>query len=410
MISYREAQQQIAQNIPAPIEERVSALAALGCVVSRDVCSPLSLPIFDNSAMDGFVLRSEDTETATPERPVRLKISDVIRAGDTRPIRWVSGEAHRILTGAPVPVDADTVLPTEKSEVIKDMLIVRAPLAPGRHIRAQAEEIQKGQCVIPKGSVVHPATVGILASLGTLKVWVYRKPRVSLVATGTELVEPGKPLSRGKIYDSNSSMIKAALLEMRLHPVFTKRLADQPKNIKEALRHALPASDVVILTGGVSTGSTDFVRPILEELSVQTIFWKVSQKPGKPIYLGRRGQTLVFGLPGNPAAVFTCFYEYVYPAVRRFMGYARPYLASQEIPVDESIEADPEKSLFLKVKVERRDGASIVTPLYGQASHMISSLQEATGLLVVPSGRSVEKGEKVLVHSLPYRGESGDEN
>jgi len=399
MIRYEEAQALIAKNIPPSQKESVTVLAALGCVIAEDIKSPLALPFFDNSAMDGFTFRA-------PNRPSRLVIRGTLKAGDPRS-HIKPGEAWRIMTGAPVPYGADTVLAQEKAEIIQETLVLREPLPQGMNIRYKGEELRKGKKVISEGAIVTPATIGIMAGLGKNEAQIYKKPRVSVIVTGSELAAPGSDLSSGKIYDSNSAMVHAALMQMGIRPVFVKRLDDQPKKIKQVIGYALRESDLVILMGGVSSGDTDHVRPISKELGVETIFWKVSQKPGKPIYFGKKGNTLVFGLPGNPAAVFTCFYEYVYPAIRRFMGFREPHLGANFFPVRESIKADPEKTLFLKARIESSDGRSVVMTLGGQSSHMISSLQEANGILVIPSKRSVEQGREALVHLLPYGTEDG---
>jgi molybdopterin molybdotransferase len=403
MISVEDAQALIAKNIPPRKNEMAPLIAALGCVISEEIKSPYPIPIFDNSAMDGFAFAANDTKNASPEVPSRFVIRGTIKAGDS-PIRSKPNEAWRIMTGAPIPRGADTVLEKEKATVAQDLLVIFEPFAKGRHVRYRGEELKKAQRVISKGTTVNAATIGILSSLGKKEARIYKKPNISVIATGSELVAPGSALLQGKIYDSNSPMVIAALMQMGIRPVLTKRLDDQPKKIKQVIGHALRESDLVILMGGVSAGDTDYVKPILQELGVQTIFWKVSQKPGKPTYFGKKEDTLVFGLPGNPAAVFTCFYEYVYPAIRGFMGFRDPYLGSKFFPVGESIEADPEKSLFLKAKIEATHGGPVVTALGCQSSHMISSLEEANGILVIPSKKSVEQGQKALVHLLPYGG------
>ena len=409
MISFEQALKLIAQNNPPPKEEEVFISAALGLVCSEDVKSPLDLPLYDNSAMDGFVLRSEDTLGATADKPVLLSIGGVVKAGDNGENCLRKKESYRIMTGAPLIKGGDAVLEKEKAFVQNGSLWVSAPVIKGKNIRYRAEEIKKHELVLPRNSVINPGTIGFLATMGMNKINVYKKPVISLIATGNELVSPGNPLGPGKIYDSNTAMIRAALEEMKIHPSLVRRLNDEPKAMKQVLRFALKESDLVILMGGVSVGDYDFVKGVLEEEGVKTIFWKVSQKPGKPLYFGRKEDKLVFGLPGNPASVFTCFYEYVYPAIRRFMGYKNPYLSSSRLELKESIKPDPEKFLFIKGKIENArlpDGqgeAKRVVPLKHQKSHMISSLCRADSLVVVPNSETVlEEGEKVLVHSLPF--------
>ncbi len=402
MITFYEAQRKIEENSPPPKEETISIGAALGFVSAEDVRSPIDLPLYDNSAMDGFVFRSEDTLGATVANPVTLNLKGVIKAGDCGIKPLGEKEAYRIMTGACIAEEGDLVLEKEKAVVKKNKLVVSGPVSKGRNIRFKAEEIKKHELVLPKGSVINPGTIGFLATMGMMGIKVYKKPSVSLIATGSELTAPGNPLRPGKIYDSNTAMIQAALEEMRIRPVLVRRLNDAPKTIQKVIHFALKESDLVILTGGVSAGDYDYVKDTLRESGVSTIFWKVSQKPGKPLFFGRKENHLVFGLPGNPASVFTCFYEYVYPAIRRFMGYKNPTLSSGKFKLQEALKPDSEKLLFIKSKIGL-NGVRGVLPLKRQKSHMISSLCETDSFVVVPnSDKILEKGEKVLVHSLPF--------
>ena len=403
MVTFEEAQKLIAQNNPPSKKEEIFVSAALGCVSARDIRSPLDLPLYDNSAMDGFVFRSEDTSGATAERPIFLNICGVIKAGDNGVARCAKQDTYRIMTGAPVIKGSDTVLEKEKAVIRDDRLVIDAPVPKGRNVRFKGEEIKKRERVLPKDSVINPGTIGFLATMGMDKISVFRKPAVSLIATGSELTVPGSPLRPGKIYDSNTAMIQAALQEMRVRPTLIRRVNDDPKIIQKVVHFALRESDIVILMGGVSSGDYDFVKEILQKADVQTIFWGVKQKPGKPLYFGRKKEHLVFGLPGNPASVFTCFYEYVYPAIRRFMGHANPYLRSEERPLCETLQPDPTKYLFIKAKTGCTEESG-VHPLKRQKSHMISSLCETNSFVVVPNSETVlEKGQRVLVHSLPVQ-------
>ena len=400
MISFKEAQKLIEEHCPKPNEELLFTSGALGRVNSRDLKSPISLPVFDNSAMDGFLLRSEDTSTATAENPVFLKIKGAIRAGDGDALALVDQETYRVMTGAAMIQNADAVIAKEKAVVKEDLLVVSSPVLKGLNVRYSGEELKKGELILPKGSVINPGTIGFLASMGIDRIYVYRVPKISLIATGSELVAAGHPLKRGKIYDSNTPMIKAALEEMGIRAVFIRKAMDEPKTIKKILSFALKESDILILMGGVSVGDYDFVKELLQEAGVKTIFWNVSQKPGKPLYFGKKAESLVFGLPGNPASVFTCFYEYVYPAIRMFMGHENPYLRSQVMKIAGSFKPDFEKTLFIKGKTNRDN---TVSPLRHQKSHMLSSLCEANSFMVIPPSQGeIKHGEETLVHSLPY--------
>ena len=375
--------------------------AALGCVLAEELRSPFALPVFDNSAMDGFAFLSQSTDKATRENPVRLSVHGTTKAGGLcHPVQ--AREARRIMTGAPIPKGADTVMVQEKAEMDGHELIFREPFPKARNIRYQGEELKKGKRVLAAGTVLNPATVGIFSGFGLACAPIYKKPHVALIATGSELTQPGKALLPGKIYDSNSPMVAAALNQMNIRPLFLKRTADRPGAIKAVAALALRSCDFVIFMGGLSAGDTDYVKPVLSQLGVREIFWKVRQKPGKPLYFGKKDNTVVFGLPGNPASVFTCFYEYVYPALRRFMGFPNPYLEAENIALEKSVQGDEEKSLFLKARVQLSGCGRVVSSLHAQASHMLSSLHEANGILAIPPKRSFKKGEKAPVHFLPY--------
>lgn len=404
MISVEEARSLIARHAPRPAADTLPLFEALGCVLAEDVKSPIPMPSFDNSAMDGFAFRSEDTRFAMPESPVYLPVKRTVRAGDTRQVHVERGQAVRIMTGARMPEGADVVLPVECSKLDSlGRLIVKKTWPSGHNIRLCGEELKKNDTVLRKGALVTPPVVGILSSLGKNAVKVFPKPRVSVIATGSELVKAGKKIVPGKIYDSNLPMVRAALLQSGIHPVFTTRLGDSKIQTERVLIHAFNISDVVILTGGVSAGETDHVKPALKKLRTRSIFWKVSQKPGKPLYFGKKGRTLVFGLPGNPAAVFVCFYEYVYPALRRFMNYKNPDLREEFLPLDGPVKTDPEKTLFLKAAVNGSGPQQQASSLPKQASHMISSLAQTRGILVVPkSAAGLERGQTALFHALPF--------
>lgn len=405
MISFEQAQRLVEKNIQRLKKKTVMIQDALGFVLAEDIRAPIDLPVADNSAMDGFVLCSKETRRAPIGKPVSFRLRGDIKAGDTRKRIVKTLETYRIMTGAFIPAGADTVIPKEEATVEGDFLVIDQFIPSGRHIRYQGEEIARGSKVLDKGSTVHSATLGILAMLGKDKVTVFGKPKVSLITTGNELVRPSLPLGPGQIYDSNSLMIRATLENMGIRPLKVRRVKDNPRTLKRAVGTALRQSDVLILMGGVSVGKYDYVKDILKEAGVRTVFWKVSQKPGKPLYFGKRGKVLVFGLPGNPASVFTCFYEYVFPALRLMSGFSHPYLQQEVARLGATVEPDQKKILFLKAKAELNGKEKTVIPLGRQGSHMISSLQDANCFIVVPpSCRTLQTDQKVHIDLLPTAG------
>ncbi len=403
MISSGQAKKLIEKNTKPLSTKNVFLKDALGSVIAQDIRLPLSLPSFNNSAMDGFAFRSADTLHATLDRPVHLKINGTVKAGDSSKRTLNSGEAFSIMTGAMIPHGVDTVIPKEAATVRGILLTFFSPFGRGKNVRYQGEELKKGRKVLLKNIAIHPGTISFLASVGKDRVKVFGKPSVSLIATGSELVRPGLPLRQGKIYDSNSWMVSSCLEKMGLRPSLVKTLPDKPSLLRRTISAALRESDLVVLTGGVSAGDHDYVKTILDESGVREIFWKVSQKPGKPFFFGRKGCVLVFGLPGNPASVFSCFYEYVYPALRRMMGFQPPYLQDVRIPLASDVYPDRSRTLFLKARTILKNNKKIVAPLKHQGSHMISSLCRADSLIIVPPGcKAYKRGRKVAVHYLPY--------
>lgn len=403
MISVKEAQNLIKRNTFFPGVRKIQVENSLGYILAQDIKAPISLPVMDNSAMDGYVLRAKDVEAARHGNPVLLKIRGVLKAGDSGHMRLREGEAYQIMTGAPIPIGADTVLTKEAARVQNRCLVVDHALPLARHIRREGEEIKKGVQVLKRNAVIHPGTIAVLTSLGIRDVKVFKKPRVSVIATGSELVKPGRFLRPGKIYDSNSSMIAASLRDMGIDIVLKKTVRDQPKAIRRVIQKALGLSEAVILLGGVSVGDYDYVKDILKKLGVKTIFWKVKQKPGKPLYFGKRKNTLIFGLPGNPASAYICFYEYVYSALRLMSGFQKPDLLREHVRIENEVKSDPQKSVFLKGKLNQNHQGNTVLALRYQGSHMVSSLHEANGFIVLPQGvAQIERGELVIVDRLPH--------
>lgn len=405
MISPFKAKTLIRQNAVVPKVEKMQLAKCFGSVLAADIKAPFPMPIADNSAMDGFVIRSSDVCRATAEFPSHLKIQGTIKAGDSKQTCVAKGTAFRIMTGAVIPRNGDAVIPKEEAVILGDCLVLSRSVRHGQHIRCCAEEIKKGQKLLRKGDVLNPAAVGILASMGYASIPVYRKPRVIALATGSELVAPGKKLDRGKVYDLNSWMIHAALEQMGVAPFRILTLHDDVRKVRKAIRNSLDETDYLILLGGVSVGDYDVVKEALKKEGVKTIFWKVNQKPGKPLFFGRKGKKIIFGLPGNPAAVFTCFYEYVYPALRRSMGFENCDLKQTYVKVDEAISADRQKHLYLKARVlnqKTSKGRMTAKILSYQGSHMLSSLNEAQGFLhVPPHWKGRQKERELQFHFLP---------
>jgi molybdopterin molybdotransferase len=406
----------IRRNTPSSVS-RVAALAdCCGSVLAADVRAGCAMPVADNSAMDGYVIRSVDVARASKDRPVKLRVAGTLKAGDGRTLRIAAGTAYRIMTGAFIPTGGTAVIPKEDAKLQEGRLCVEQPIRTGQHIRRCGEEIQKGQLLLKKGTCLHPAAIGVLASFGFASASVYQKPRVTVLATGNELTAPGKKLSPGKIYDSNSWMIRSALLQIGVSPLRVLTLRDEIAKVRRAIRTALAEGDCLILLGGVSVGDYDVVKEALALEKVRTVFWKVNQKPGKPLYFGRKAKKIIFGLPGNPAAAFTCFYEYIVPALFKMLGRSEPGLRQRAVKTEGAVPQDKSKHLFLKARVSKdsvkHSAADELTAqaLNHQGSHMLTSLVDADGFLrVPPSGEGAPQAgtsgdRRLLMDFLPHAG------
>jgi len=395
MVTVKQAKDLLIKNINSlePISKNL--LEAVGYVMEEDIFSPIDLPPFTCSAMDGYAIRSSDVQG---KLPIKLKIKGEIKAGDFKNITVGEGYAFKIFTGAPIPFGTDYVVMQEYTQQEDDFVLIKKNFSKYENIRWKGEEIRKGQKVLSRGTVLNPVVIGFLAIMGIDKVKVIRKPNAYLIVTGSELVIPGTPLKLGKVYDSNSFSIYSALKDMGIERISMVRRGDDFRAIHKAFEKAIAGSDVIIFSGGVSVGKYDFVRELFEKVGVETIFYKVEQKPGKPIYFGRYKGKIIFGLPGNPVSSLVCFYGYVYPAIRKMMGLYPIFLEEKTLSLLKEIRNKGGKVNFLRGMFY----SNTVMPLKYQSSHMLSSFAKSNCLIVVPRNRKLlKKGEKVKVQILP---------
>ncbi|MCG3176602.1 MAG: Molybdopterin molybdenumtransferase [Candidatus Omnitrophica bacterium] len=310
--------------------------------------------------------------------------------------------AYAIMTGAAVPEGADAVIEKEKVIVRDGRVRVMCPVTRGRNIRRRAEELRRGSKLGVRGAVITPGLVGFLACVGLQRVPVHAQPRVGLIVTGDELADPGLgPLPSGRIYDSNTPMLIAALRSSGILDPNVSSVKDDPERLDQEVRRALRCCDVVVLTGGVSVGDHDPVKRVLKSCGVKCDFWRVKQKPGKPVYFGWKGRKLVFGLPGNPASAHACYYQYVYPCLRKLMGHRRTGLAEQKLPLEHALRPDPDKTLILRACLIRRSARSWCRVLRKQGSHMLSSMRRMEGFVVIdPGQKPLRAGSPVVFQRL----------
>jgi molybdopterin molybdotransferase len=374
---------------------------AAGLVVAEDVIARGSVPPFANSAMDGFAVLASDIQQASEATPVRLRILEDVPAGSvaTQPVR--PGTAMRIMTGAPLPDGADTVVHVEvtRAEDNNNVLILLA-LKTGVNVRRAGEDMKDGATVLTVGTVLRPGEVGVCAAAGHGTVTVYPRVRVAVLTTGSELVDATQIPGPGQIRDANVHSLRAQVAAMGAEPVIFARVPDTREAVRSALDQALAQADVVLTNGGVSVGDYDFVKDVLQEMGAELVFWRVKQKPGKPMAFWVLGSKRIVGLPGNPVSCMVCAEEYVRPLVRRMMGYSLLCRPVRPAVLDEQYAkgADAWRAHFVRVRLQERDRVLHATPTGPQGSGILTSMALATGIAVLPEDTPfVEAGQTITV-------------
>ncbi|MEA2380759.1 MAG: molybdopterin molybdotransferase [Solirubrobacteraceae bacterium] len=363
----------LATVTPLDAEERPIA-AALGRVLAEDVAAAHDVPSFANSAMDGFAVRSGPAGR-------ELRVVGESRAGTPAELPVHEDEAVRISTGAAVPDGADAILPVEDAEERGETVVPRIDLAAGHHVRGPGEDLRAGSVVLRAGTALGPAELGLAVEAGRATLRVARAPRVAVLATGDELVAPGEPLRHGQLHNSNAVTLAALARDTGAELVSTSEVRDDAQATRAAIELALDGSDVVLLTGGVSVGPHDHVKPALSALGVEEVFWRVALRPGKPLWFGRRGAQLVFGLPGNPVSAMVCFLLFARPALRAMQGApAAPSRTRAVLGAPVARQRGREEA----VRVRIDDGR--VLPTGPQGSHQLHSMLGADALAIVPRG------------------------
>ena len=386
MIQVEEALSIIAENSTNMPVQKIQVSKSLGYILAETVYSPIAMPPYRQSAMDGYAFIHSEKH--------QYDIVGISQAGDHSKIKLKENEAVRIFTGAHVPNNADTVIMQEHVMATeKSILITRMP-EQFANVRNKGEQIGEEEVVFKANTLITPAAIGFLACLGITEVEVFKKPKVAILVTGNELVEPGQKLSKGKIYESNSVMLQAALQTIGIKKTKVYKVKDNLKATKKALKEILKKNDIVLISGGISVGDYDFVKEALLENGVQELFYKINQKPGKPMFFGSKNDTLVFALPGNPASSLTNFYIYVYPAIKNRMGFSDIHLKKMLRKLNENVTNTTGKTLFLKALYDETH----VTVLNGQSSAMLNTFAIANSLLVVPNDvESLKKGQFVTL-------------
>ncbi|TXG35347.1 molybdopterin molybdotransferase MoeA [Seonamhaeicola maritimus] len=391
MISIEDAISAVKNNT-SPLFEKTTKVVekANGYILSEDVLSPINMPPFRQSAMDGYALYLHDD--------LAYNLIDEVKAGDEHQPVLQLGEAVRIFTGAAVPNTANAVMMQEKVKVNGSYIEIEHQLNLEHNIRPLGEQVKAGAIALKKGTKLTPAGIGYLTSLGITEVSVFRKPNIAIVTTGNELIEPGQPLTHGKIYESNSKMLQSVLYSLKYYDVSLHKVEDDYSKTIDLLKSVVSKNDLVLITGGISVGDYDYVGKALIEIEVEQVFYKVKQKPGKPLFFGKKGNTSIFALPGNPAAALSCFYAYVYIALQKMMN-------------REPLELQRVQALSTSKFIKRGDRPQFLKAIFnngkvelleGQNSSMLQTFALSNALVFVPAEVSeVRLGDELETILLP---------
>ena len=380
-ISFPEARDIVLDHLPGPHEDHIALDMALGKTLGQPIVAAENIPPFDNSAMDGFAVRAQDV----PAPGTCLQLAGEISAGcsDTPPL--TPGACVRIMTGGPLPDGANAVLPIEVAEAhpTENSVTFLKAAIPGNHVRPAGQDMPRGHTVLEAGKVLGPADIAVLASLGQVQVPITRPPGVSIVTTGNELIEPSEPLRPGKIRNANGLALAAQIATAggQLYGQF------HAPDTREAVRNALEAArggNMLVISGGVSVGEYDFVKDVLEDMGLSMLFWRVRQRPGKPLVFGLLGDIPVFGLPGNPVSSAVCFEAYVRPALAGMLGRQNVLPRLESAVLDKHIPKKRGLHHFVPGQAWWVDRTLTVAPAGPQGSHIVSSLARADGLIHLP--------------------------
>lgn len=396
MITFSEAKKILSESIETAPVTWVPVSDALGRTVMEDVFSPIAQPPFHQSAVDGYAFRHADLSSLNS-----LRLVCEVAAGSVSSLKLMPGECIRIFTGAQVPEGADTVVMQEHVTTDgKGVIVSDSRILPGANIRPQGSHLAKGEKVIGNGTSLNAAATGLLYGAGISLVKCVPEPVITIIITGNELLSQGASPEPGKIYESNSYMLTALLREQGYHNTSFVFVKDDFDEINRRIMQALRNSDFVIVTGGISVGDYDYVGAVLQQQEVQRLFYKVRQKPGKPVYMGVKDKKIIFALPGNPASVWVCFFEYVLPALRKYSGV--PDIFQQEItlPVMNRYSKKAGMVHFLKAFTDYQS----VQILEGQESYKLKSFTYSNCLVVLPEDiEEVHPGDKLQVQLTAVR-------
>ncbi len=407
-LTVAQAQDTILEAVFRLPPEVVESRDALSRVLAEDVRSTRILPPADCSAMDGYAVRTQDLSAASNAEPASLRVAFEVAAGGEATVAVEAGQAARIFTGAPVPPGADAVIMQEHVKVDGDHVVIRRAVVAGDHIRRAGEDLALGDAVVEAGDVVSPAVAGLLASLGRTVVSVVRRPRVAILSSGDELVEPDAPIDGGRIVASNSYTLAAMCREVGAEPFYLGIAQDRPEDLETYVRAALVA-DCIVTSAGVSVGDHDHVKDVFAKLGCEFVFWGVRLKPGHPMLFGRfpNGAAsgspgpFLFGLPGNPVSAAVTFEQFVRPALRKMSGHERVFRPTVSARLRAPLQKRVGRMNLVRVTLEFEDGELWATSTGNQSSGVFRSMSDAHGLLVFPGpDGELAAGDEVTVQII----------
>ena len=398
MITIQQATSIINNNQISPSTEVIPLNESLGKILCEDISANEPSPRFTNSAMDGYAINWNDLNGHSNNEKIGFNIIGESQAGIPFNKSVKPMEAIRISTGAMLPNGTDTVIKQEEVTVEEDKLIISNPPKQYGNVRFEGEDIKIGEEVLNKGSLINPPQMALLASLGTTQVKVFRKPNVSIIVTGEELASFNETMKKGQIRDSNRIMLEALIDKSGGKVNYSGKVNDNLRSTIQSIHEASRVSDIIIISGGVSVGPHDHVKEAAKEAGFTTLLWEVSQKPGKPLFVARKNNTILFGLPGNPVAVFSCYLYYVHSYIQNLQGSFKSCTGK----IEKTVVNNGNRSQFLWASLKTNNVIPIICPLEKQNSHMLSAISEADGFLIINGNSSFEKDRQVEIHLFPW--------
>jgi len=402
LVSVEEAKQILAQSFtPKPVgKERISLSEAHNRILATDVTSPLNVPPFDRSTVDGYAVKSADTFGADEDKPIALKLCGQVDVGETPKVKVQKGAAAQITTGAPMPEGADSVVMIEYTVQKGEKVLIHGAVSKGENVMKAGSDIRKDEALLKKGTVLSSHEIGVLAAVGIGRVEVFKRPKVAIISTGAEIVEPGKPLPPGKIYDINAHTLSAAVAECGGEPLSLGIVQDQTDQMRVALKKALSMADIVITSGGVSVGPTDIIPKVLNTLGKPgVVVYGIAIRPGKPTTMAVIDRKPVFSLPGHPTSVLLSFHLFVRPIMAEMTGKGEEHPITIRAVTSERLFPARGRRTFVTVTLKRdRSGKILASPVPTGLSGAITTLAKADGFTEIHEDQQfVDAGETVTV-------------